>query len=268
MLLMEKRKREERCTYSANNMAYLPHLRHPFSCSNEISFEYTTPSLYGTILPQPISFMNRRHILTLMLTATFRFSGVVLAQQSPPSELKSPDHRYTVKVLNSALPGSDPDDGFFTIAVYTGQHCLSKFPTEGYLENAFWSADGKYVAVNNRRANSGDYLWVFRQSDGYAVKKPVDADPHKANAYEEFERKLIKPVTAVDASLTFDTLRKDFTFSTEWIKNDELMVENDVQFNNLEKQVIQVLETYKVDGSKLQLVNRVIERRTRGIDEF
>ena len=212
--------------------------------------------------------MDRLNKLRLILMVTFIPSKLVLAQQSPPSELKSPDHHHALKMLHSALPGSDPDDGFFTIAVYAGQHCLSKFPTEGYLENAFWSTDGKYVAVNNRRANSGDYLWVFRLADGCAIKKPVDADPHQENAYEQFERRLIAPVTAVDPTLTFDTLRKDFTVSTGWIKNDDLAVANDVEFNNLEKQVVQVLETYRVDGNKLKLVDRIIKRRTRGRNEF
>ena len=69
------------------------------------------------------------------------------------------------------------DDGFFTIAVRNGKQYVAKYPTEGYLIDAFWSPDGRYVAVDNRRANSGDYLWVFRLRDGHAIKMPVDAQP-------------------------------------------------------------------------------------------
>jgi hypothetical protein len=73
------------------------------------------------------------------------------------------------------LPGSDPYDGFFTIAVRSGKQYVAKYRTEGYLIDAFWSPDGRYVAVDNRRANSGDYLWVFRLPDGRSIKMPVDA---------------------------------------------------------------------------------------------
>jgi hypothetical protein len=46
--------------------------------------------------------------------------------------------------------------------VRSGKQNVAKYRTEGYLIDAFWSPDGRYVAVDNRRANSADYLWVFR----------------------------------------------------------------------------------------------------------
>src|ERR1700692_2206967 len=85
----------------------------------------------------------------------------IIAQEKPLEELYSLDKRYSVTILHSALPGSDPYNGFFTIAMRRGKRELAKYPTQGYLIDAFWSPDGSYVAVDNRRGNSGDYLWVF-----------------------------------------------------------------------------------------------------------
>ena len=121
----------------------------------------------------------------------------IAAGEEPPEELYSPDHRYSISILHSTSPGSDPNDAFFTIAVRSGDRYISKYPTEGYLIDAFWSPDGKYVAVDNRRANSGDYLWVFRLKDGRAIKMPVDAGTkHPAEHYEKYAEQAVKRVTA------------------------------------------------------------------------
>jgi hypothetical protein len=55
-----------------------------------------------------------------------------IAQEKPPEELYSPDQRYSVRILHSALPGSDPYDGFFTIAVRSGKQDVAKYRTEGW----------------------------------------------------------------------------------------------------------------------------------------
>jgi hypothetical protein len=121
-----------------------------------------------------------------------------VAQEKPPEELYSPDQRHSVRILHSALPGSDPDEGFFTIAVRNGKRYVAKYPTEGYLIDAFWSPDGRYVVVDNRRANSGDYLWVFRLRDGRAIKMPVDAQPrHGDDVYDKYAEEVVHRVTAV-----------------------------------------------------------------------
>ena len=44
----------------------------------------------------------------------------------------------------------------------------------GYLLDVFYSADNRYVAINNRRANAGDYLWVISLRDGQPLKIPED----------------------------------------------------------------------------------------------
>ena len=64
--------------------------------------------------------------------------------------------------------------------------------------DTFWSPEGRYVAVVNRRANSGDYLWVFSLGDGRTVKKPVDTGSQgkaEPDAYERLVKSLLDRVT-------------------------------------------------------------------------
>jgi hypothetical protein len=181
-----------------------------------------------------------------------------VAQDEPPEELFSSDQRYSVRILHSALPGSDPYDGFFTIAVRSGQKYVAKYPTEGYLIDAFWSPDGKYVAVDNRRGNSGDYLWVFRLSDGRAIKMPVDAQPNHMG--EKYYEEVVQRVTAVYPELTFAEFRKLFVFARGWRENGELQVKTNLAFRNLENAIGVVLETFRIENDKLVLVERKVEK--------
>jgi hypothetical protein len=140
--------------------------------------------------------------------------------RGPPEVLYSPDQRYSVRILDSALPGADPYDGFFTIAVRNGHEYIAKYPTIGYLIDAFWSPDRKYVAVDNRRANSGDYLWVFRLSDGRAIRMPVDAAPgHADDTYEKYAEDMVQRVTRKFPELTYHEFTKLFTFAHAWTKS-------------------------------------------------
>ncbi len=165
----------------------------------------------------------------------------------------SSDPRYSVRILHSALPGADPNEGFFTIAVRNGQQYIAKYPTMGFLLDAFWSPDGKYVAVDNRRGNSGDYLWVFRLSDGRAIRRPVDAAPaHPEDAYEKYVDDLVQRVTKKFPELTSGELRKLFTFAKGWTNSGDLLVKTNFAFQNLpEDQIAILLQTFKVADDKL-----------------
>jgi hypothetical protein len=140
--------------------------------------------------------MPRLRVPALFVLPILASAALSRAQENPPSELYSPDHQYCVTILQTALAGSDPYEGFFTIAVRHGKQDLSKFRTEGYLIDAFWSPDGRYVAVDNRRANSGDYLLVFRLTDGRAIKMPVDAKPGQPDdVYDNYAEEVVSRVT-------------------------------------------------------------------------
>ena len=56
----------------------------------------------------------------------------------------------------------------------SGSKVIANYPTTGYLLEVHWSPNLRFVAVNNRRANSGDYLWVLSLKDGAVVKRPDD----------------------------------------------------------------------------------------------
>lgn len=199
--------------------------------------------------------------LAAVLLLAFRAVGVDADDDLSPAELYSPDQRYSVRILHSALPGSDPYEGFFTIAVRNGQQYVAKYPTEGYLLEAFWSPNGKYVAVDNRRANSGDYLWVFRLSDGCAIRKPVDAPTgHPEDAYGKYEKDLLQRVTHKFPELTDDGYRKLFTFAHGWTESGELQVKTNVGFRNLPNQIVFILDNYKISGTALVLVEEKVEK--------
>jgi hypothetical protein len=206
--------------------------------------------------------MQRPRMLPAIALVAFLSSSAIAAEDKPPEELSSPDHRYSVRILHSALAGADPYEDFFTIAIRSGQQYIAKYPTVGFLLDGFWSPDGKYVAVDNRRANSGDYLWVFRLSDGRAVRMPVDAVPgHPDDAYEKYAEDLVQRVTRKFPELTYGEFRKLFTFAKGWTKSGELHVKTNFGFRNLpEDQIAFLLQTYKVANDKLVLVDETVDK--------
>ncbi len=183
-------------------------------------------------------------------------------QDAPPTVLYSPNHQYSVSILHSALPGSDPYEGFFTIAVRHGERDLSKSPTEGYLIDAFWRPDVKYVAVDNRRGNSGDYLWVFRLSDGRAIRMPADAVlGHPDHAYEKYAEDLVQRVTHKFPELTYGEFRKLFTFAKGWTESGDLLVKTNFAFRNLpENQIAILLQTFRVANGNLFLIDEKADK--------
>jgi hypothetical protein len=191
----------------------------------------------------------------------FASGEVIAAGDQPPHELYSPDHRYSIRILHSALPGSDPYNGFFTIAVLNGQQYVAKYPTEGYLIDAFWSPDGKYVAVDNRRANSGDYLWVFRLSDGHAIKMPVDATPgHPEDVYEKYGQDMVQRVTLKFPELTYDEFNKLYSLAHAWTKSGALQVKTNLGFRSLPNEIAIVWDTYRITDAKLVLIKERVEK--------
>ena len=189
-------------------------------------------------------------------------SAAIAAEDQAPQELYSPDHRYSVRIPNSALPGADPDDGFFTIAVRRDEQYMAKYPTIGFLLDAFWSPDEKYVAVDNRRANSGDYLWVFRLGDGRAIRMPVDAVPgHSEDAYEKYVENLTQRISRKFPELTSGEFRKLFTFAKGWTNSGDLVVKTNFAFRNFPDDQIAILwQTFRVADDKLVLIDEKADK--------
>jgi hypothetical protein len=206
--------------------------------------------------------MPRAVGLAFVALPAFLSLAAVAAEDRPPDELYSPDHHYSVTILHSALPGADPYDGFFTIALRSGQQDIAKYPTTGFLLDAFWSPDRKYVAVDNRRANSGDYLWVFRLTDGRAIRMPVDAAPsHPEDAYEKYAEGLVARVTRKFPELTHGEFRKLFTFAKRWTDSGDLVVKTNFAFRNLpDGQIAILLQTFKIAGDALVLMEEKADK--------
>lgn len=93
----------------------------------------------------------------------------------PPESFASPDGRTTVRILKEPAPGETEESyEFWTLEVATDGSPVVKASTFGCLLECRWSADGNLVAINNRRANSGDYLWVVNVKSGSVLKRPDD----------------------------------------------------------------------------------------------
>ena len=186
------------------------------------------------------------------------------AAEVPPRSIPSPDGRYFVRNEKRPAPAAAVDTGFFTLSVYQGARRLAQFPTEGYLIGASWSPDGRYVVINNRRTNQGDCLWVLRLSNGGVLKEPVDGPrPRLERQGEAFEQDLVKAVSAVNPQVTYDDLRKDVTFATDWTPAGELKVTTYAYFHRLPDVVFEVEDVYVVQAGQLQRTARTCRQRAR-----
>jgi hypothetical protein len=106
-----------------------------------------------------------------------------------------------------------------TLRVSAGSKTLAQFPTMGYLMDVFFSPDSAHVAINNRRANAGDYLWVLSLRDGKAIKMPDDVaeDAGKKDAGritgDHWSDQSLPEIIALCPTCTSDDLRHSFIFS-------------------------------------------------------
>ena len=154
-------------------------------------------------------------------------------ESGPPSQACSSDSKYCVRIKPKA---GQPDE--CTLRVSAGGKVLANFPTMGYLLGVFFSPDNAYVAINNRRANSGDYLWVISLRDGKAIKMPDDVAEESGKkdqgkiAGAHWSDQSRPDVIALCPTCTSDDLRHSFLFSTGWTSSGELKVVEELEFSN------------------------------------
>jgi hypothetical protein len=141
---------------------------------------------------------------------------------TPPKELCSPDQNSCVKIAPADnRKGLDEKN----LIVTSNGRTLAQYPTFGYLAHAFWSP--QYVAVNNRRANAGDYLWVISLADGSTLKVPgVDAEGDSWEA-------TMQQITARWSDLAKDENYKAWLQTRGWKSPAELNVVETVNFRTL-----------------------------------
>jgi hypothetical protein len=166
-------------------------------------------------------------------------------------ELCSPDQNSCVKIA-PAESRKDSDDK--NLIVTSNGRTLGQYPTFGYLLHAFWSP--QYVAINNRRANTGDYLWVISLPDGGTLKVPeVDA---QGDSWEA----TMQQITARWPDLARDKNYKAWLQTRGWKSAAELNVVETVQFRTL-RAWVEVHKIYSVNDGKVVLTGQTFERLTQ-----
>jgi hypothetical protein len=130
----------------------------------------------------------------------------------PPTKLVSPDGRFTVKLEPNA---SDTN----LMSLLDHEKVIAEVPTYGYMLSAFWSEDGRYLAINNRRANSGDYLWVFSLPDGKCIKQPDDI------VGESFRSGATKYFGAINPAAKESSRIRDTLVATGWKERHDLKIQ-------------------------------------------
>jgi hypothetical protein len=186
------------------------------------------------------------------------------ADWEPPEELCSEDNNYCIKIIDAELPdksakgriASDyPETETGTLVVSAKGQILAKYPTFGYLLSAFWSPDDGYVAVNNRRANGGDYIWILSLRDGAAIKVPEDLAP-KSERRRLVTNYLeaVKKIRRTCPKCTEDNVTKSWLEARGWKGTNELTVRQDFRFvYGAETVSFTVSETYRVSADRFEL---------------
>lgn len=182
---------------------------------------------------------------SLLLSMLFTLTTHSSAQAS---ELTSPNGRYTLRIVEKSLPHADPVYGNATLVLSKRDRTLSKVPTTGYLISALWSPDGKYVAVNNRRGNSGDYVWVFSLADGRRLKKPDD---------DSVSFPLSK-ITKIYPDCNEGSFDRDLTIAKTWKPGNELEIE--MRWRFYKTALIVRHGVYRISAHKLVLVDEQLTR--------
>jgi hypothetical protein len=132
----------------------------------------TTLERVGSAIP--CGFNRKRYLKYLLFRIIIGFAAFLspelMGGQDSIQTIESGDRTFQISLRDRSTSEHDRYDKILTITKQGREivHVL----TEGYLLEAFWSSENRFVAVNNRRANSGDYVWVFSLSDGRVLRKP------------------------------------------------------------------------------------------------
>ena len=202
----------------------------------------------GRVQPSRLISVSRVRtdpIYFFVLLVLFIFSKDSSAQ---PTELTSPNGRHSLRIMEQSLPHTDLVYGNSTLVLSKRDRAITKVPTTGYLISALWSPDGRYVAVNNRRGNSGDYVWIFSLIDGRALKSPDD---------DSFSFPISK-ITKLYPDCNEGSFDRDLTVAKAWKSGNELEVE--MRWRFYKAALIVRHAVYKISGRQLMLVDQQISR--------
>jgi len=149
------------------------------------------------------------------------FPGVPPVSQTPdqaPFSI-SQDGKYTVEIFE------DSQQGRMILVTERGDHLFEE-PALGWLMDVFWSPDGRFLAINERRANSGDYLWILDLQGQKVLKRPDDA------VWREMESKAVTVLEARADTKWGEGVQGDRSFGTGtgWLDADTLLAKVAVGF--------------------------------------
>lgn len=192
----------------------------------------------------------RVHVCPLLFAIiTPAIVGLLIVEQpvsAQTTEIDSPDRQFLIKIVDEKMAKADPIMGDMTLVVSKGNHVIFRAPTTGYLIDALWNRDGNFVAINNRRGNSGDYVWIVSLLSGKALKKPDDGT---------FSVPL-KTIAKECARCTEGSFDRDLMMAKAWRSVNEVEIETRWRF--YETALVVRTATYKIDGRKFRLIKQRI----------
>jgi hypothetical protein len=158
----------------------------------------------------------------LLLLVMIFARNVVSSDLEPLTRAESPDKRFSIIIQPEGEPESNDTYAIRSnsvLVISENGKPIAKYPTYGSLQNAFWSSTGDYVAINNRRGDSGDYLWVFYLPSGQCIKQPDDL------VGRFLEGSALKAFHSMDAGANDTTFIRDNLVGTGWKRGNDLEVQ-------------------------------------------
>jgi hypothetical protein len=189
----------------------------------------------------------RRSLVLVAIAVAFAARG---QEGSSKETFSSPSAKYNIRMLQRPVEGSAGWNKGATLAIFLGEQLLSKFPTDGYIGDVFWSPGEQYVAVNNRLANQGDYVWVFSLADGKALKAPgeIPGEVFADRATRKFP----------EASL--ENFVKYWNVAKGWKSGNELETRTRLIFRGLSGAAIDRAAIYRIVGDRLVQEQETFEK--------
>ncbi len=145
---------------------------------------------------------------------------------TPPPRVDSPDQRFSVEIRDNTDPSAKYDADRLLIISDHGRP-IAEHKTFGFLLDVFWSDDQDYVAINNRRGNAGDQVWVFSLPDGKCIKT---ADSKQFDFLEHLASKAFKHL---DNRALPAKLEKEWIYTKGWWKGNKLLVRVECRYGFL-----------------------------------
>jgi hypothetical protein len=138
----------------------------------------------------------------------------------PPTRLESPNRQYVIEMRDNDDASANYDNEQILVISRNGKQVASQ-KTFGYLSgDASWNESVTLVAINNRRGNSGDYVWIFSLPDGRCLKS---ADSAQFNFIEEAADKAFRNLDKRAAAKDWD---KEWIYAGQWVGDGKTLLIN------------------------------------------